>query len=70
MLEVSEGIAGTWFYHLSDGPNKAFSMCGARVMVTNVPLSAWGHVSHLKERWCKKCERHLPGRVEQGKGES
>src|SRR6185312_14757803 len=53
-IQVMEGVSGTWFYHLGR-KGQTTALCGARVMTTQVPLSAWGHVGHLHERWCAKC---------------
>ena len=58
-LVVTEGISGTWFYHLSEDapkPKQQTALCGARVMHTNMPREAWGTVTHIGERWCKKCQ--------------
>jgi hypothetical protein len=50
-----EGIAGTWYYHLSDDGRTA--LCGAAVMISSAPESTWGYKSgHLNERYCSKCE--------------
>jgi hypothetical protein len=60
--EVAEGISGTFYYHVRDvslpRPLSQPAPCGARVMQTQIPLSTWGHVGHLKERWCEKCAAH------------
>jgi len=55
---VTEGVESTWYYHLSwaDGRNRT-ALCGASVFATLVPLTAWGHVGHLRERWCSECRR-------------
>jgi hypothetical protein len=55
-LIVTEGIAGTWFYHLSEPKRFSRGLCMANTMRTAVPISAWGHRSHLNERYCKRCE--------------
>ena len=52
---ITEGIAGTWFYHLSPKQRPFRSLCGEEVMPTSLPLNTWGMVTHLKERYCKKC---------------
>lgn len=57
VYKVSEGIHGTWFYHLSTNEHSTLGLCGARTMHTSVPLSAWGGVGHLNERYCKECEK-------------
>ena len=54
-LEIVEGTAGTWHYHLRRAPSRA-TVCGnERVMSTQLPLTAWGTKSHLNERWCESC---------------
>lgn len=55
-MHVTEGISGTWFYHLSEDGKTFRALCGAKTMHTNVPLSAWGTRSHLNERWCETCK--------------
>ena len=55
-IEVREGIESAFHYHL--GPPKVYvSLCGAKVMATGIPVSAWGSKSPLRERWCKECYR-------------
>lgn len=62
-IEVVEGIHGTWHYHLRDTDsndrekyNKFMaSLCGRDVMRCNLPIKAWGTVTHLKERYCEQC---------------
>ena len=56
-LVVTEGVESTWYYHLSEVKDgrETVAICGARVMHTEVPITAWGFVGHLKERWCKAC---------------
>jgi hypothetical protein len=53
---ITEGIAGVWFYHLSQRGATTRSLCGAPTMPTMIPLSTWGHSSHLRERYCRHCE--------------
>jgi hypothetical protein len=59
-LEVTEGIAGYWHYHLS-GPESPYrGLCGAKVMHTAIRLQDWGvpFGEHFPKRptWCDKCE--------------
>ena len=54
-LAVAEGIFGTFYYHLRR-PDEYFGLCGDRVMHTSIPISAWGTQTHIKERWCSRCE--------------
>lgn len=55
-LQVVEGVAGTWFYHLAGKLERSTeALCGAQTMATHVPLSAWGTRGHLREAWCEKC---------------
>src|SRR3990167_551705 len=55
---VTEGVESTWHYHLSEPRDgrETWALCGARVMNTTIPISAWGTVGHLRERWCSFCE--------------
>lgn len=56
-LHITEGISGAWFYHLSKADNKAMALCGARTMITAIPLTAWGARGHLKEGYCATCAK-------------
>lgn len=60
-LHITEGVSGRWFYHLSEKGTNAKALCGARTMATSIPLSAWGHVGHLNERWCVTCAEIIGG---------
>lgn len=53
-LRVAEGIHGTFYYHLRT-PDAHRGLCGDKVMPTSIPVSAWGTVTHIKERWCSRC---------------
>lgn len=55
-LHVTEGVSGTYFYHLSAGGTNARALCGAQTMRTKIPLSSWGNKGHLNERYCAVCE--------------
>ena len=57
-LKIVEGIAGTWFYHLSEtGKNGQPALCGnTRVMTTEAPLSTWGIKGNVPSKYCKECE--------------
>jgi len=52
---VSEGIGGSFHYHLSNAGNPGESICGKQTFFTLIPVSAWGTVTHLRERYCAKC---------------
>jgi len=52
---ITEGVSGTWFYHLSDVSTNASGLCGAKTMNTAIPLKSWGVRGHLNERWCATC---------------
>ena len=56
-LHITEGVSGTWFYHLSEAGVNGRSLCGAMTMNTSIPLASWGAKGHLEERYCAKCER-------------
>lgn len=57
-VHVTEGIAGTWYYHLSLVATNATALCGAKTMNTAIPLGTWGVRGHLNERWCDACAKH------------
>ncbi len=54
-FHVTEGIAGTFHYHISNDQVNARGLCGAETMVTAIPLSVWGVRGHLNEHWCEAC---------------
>ena len=54
-LVVDENISSTWFYHLRM-TDEVSALCGVQTLRDEKPLSDWGHKSHIKERYCKKCE--------------
>lgn len=64
-LRVVEGISGVWFYHLreeEDGKRNLLqpALCGAPVMVTQIPISCWNRTPkdyHIPEHWCSTCEK-------------
>jgi hypothetical protein len=58
---ITEGIEGTWHYHLSTTDNKHKSLCGKPVMHSNLSMNDWGFVSHLKEKYCEKCMKTYKG---------
>jgi len=67
VLSVAEGIHGTWYYHLWVQPKNSSggkALCGAQVMVTSIPMSAWGTRTHLNERWCSLCKKLTEPRVD------
>ncbi len=49
-LVITEGTAGTHYYHLSDPANGGRGLCGAMTMSTRLPVATWGMVTHLGER--------------------
>jgi hypothetical protein len=55
-LKITEGIHGTWYYHLSRS-DQTRSLCGKPVMPTRLPLDSWGTVTHIKERYCSQCQQ-------------
>lgn len=53
VVNLMEGIHGTFYYHYSiDGKT---ALCGDKVMPTRIPESAWGTRTHLNERYCSRC---------------
>jgi hypothetical protein len=55
-LVVTEGIAGTHRYHLSEAATPTVALCGAWTMATDATLASWGTAGHLMERYCSRCE--------------
>jgi hypothetical protein len=56
LLCVTEGVESTWHYHVSHVDSRTVALCGATVMRTEIPLSAWGvRTEHLRERYCARC---------------
>jgi hypothetical protein len=53
-LRVVEASSSPRSYHLRDG-DEGNSLCGIAVVPATIPTSAWGTVSHVRERWCKYC---------------
>jgi len=58
MLRITEGIEGTYRYHLSK-ENEYVSLCGVSVMNANFSsLDRWGEEcmnTAIHYRWCSKC---------------
>ena len=55
-FEVCEGVESVWHYHIRR-PKEFTSLCGRRVMVSGIPMSAWGSKSgHIPETYCAKCK--------------
>jgi len=56
--QITEGISGSWHYHLSD---KSGSICGAKVMYTAIPVEMWntkfGKGFPTPATWCEKCNQ-------------
>jgi hypothetical protein len=60
-VEMVESIHGNFHYHLKRiDVKQRRSLCGAMIMACNIPLSAWGTVSHLRESYCEECLRLSP----------
>lgn len=62
-LRLVEHVSGVWKYHLADYDVPAeglrVALCGRKDMMgtgSGAPnLHLWGHVSHLRERYCREC---------------
>ena len=53
---VTEGVEGTWYYHISHRGTPVKALCGVRTMATSLPITSFGLIkTHLKERYCGKC---------------
>jgi len=60
-IVITEGIGGTWHYHLSYDGKTTRALCGEHVMQTNCSLDDWGYVGHLNEKYCEKCKKIYDG---------
>lgn len=60
-MKVTEGISGYWHYHLSHDNSPTYSLCGARVMPTEMPLDNWkvpfGEHFPKRPTFCKECDK-------------
>ena len=67
---IVEGVAGVWFYHLSDtGKSGHPALCGEQdVMSTSLPITSWGYRGHLKERYCTTCQTLREKRIASSEG--
>lgn len=54
-IVITEGVEGYWHYHLSHKDNTKKSLCDCHTMHTSLPLNSWGTITHLHERYCKRC---------------
>lgn len=52
---VTEGVEGTWHYHLSKPDHHIRSLCQKYTMICNLSFEKWGTVTDLKEKYCEKC---------------
>ena len=53
--KIRESIHGNFYYHIALDDNP---LCSEEyTMITSIPIKAWGTVSHLHERYCKKCDK-------------
>ena len=70
-MHIVEGIASVWFYHLSETGRPAQpALCGeTRVMQTLIPVTYWGKVSHIGEKYCHKCSELFKTNQIQQKGD-
>lgn len=57
---VTEGVAGLYHYHVSRRSTFTQGLCGARTMMTAIPLHAWrgpfGADWYKRPTWCRACE--------------
>lgn len=53
-ISIHENLSGNFFYHIAIND---IPLCGdKKTMRRQVSVASWGIVTHLKERYCKKCE--------------
>jgi hypothetical protein len=53
-LRVVESTTCSRSYHLRVGDDGK-TLCGIEAVPTAIPVTSWGTVSHVRERWCKYC---------------
>ena len=65
---ITEEVTGNYSYHISETPTFTKSLCGKDItmMWTNIPFTTWGHVGHLRERYCNKCKEIYDRRMING----
>jgi hypothetical protein len=55
---IVEEVTGYYHYHIALKDTFTKSLCNKNItmMYTAIPLSTWGYVGHLNERYCDKCK--------------
>jgi hypothetical protein len=56
---MTEEVSGHWYYHISYTEIFTQPICGEKVLTmwTSIPIeTCWGLVTHIGERYCKKCK--------------
>lgn len=55
---IVEGVHGYYHYHIAFKEIFTTPLCDEKqlTMQTSIPMSAWGKVGHLRERYCAKCK--------------
>jgi len=56
---IVEGVEGYFYYHISPKDRYTHPLCDNKklTMYTAIPLEAWGTVTHIRERYCDKCQQ-------------
>lgn len=66
-LVIRESIHGNFYYHLAE-KEQITALCGKKnTMSTRIPLSYWGEIGHLHERYCPKCNKKFKSKETYGK---
>lgn len=54
-----EEVYGNWFYHIAYKDFFTHPICGMDIitMQTSIPMSTWGFVGHIRERYCDACKK-------------
>lgn len=62
---ITEGVAGYWYYHISEEHNFMKSLCGKDTMKTSIPLKHWNNIEqeHIPIKFCKECDKIYKGGI-------
>lgn len=53
-ISIHENLSGNFFYHIAKND---IPLCGdERTMRRQLSLASWGIRTHLKEKYCEKCQ--------------
>ena len=57
---ITEGVEGTWHYHISKNDNQSKSLCGETTIYSNMSFDDWGmKPTHIPYSFCNKCKKKM-----------